>query len=183
MKTFREIVESEFDDDYESEIWTKEDFIDLISDFSEDEINIVIEELVYILEENYIWEDLTTDSLRETLINLLDKLSAEQLSYITEVVLEMIDDDYDEESEETNEKMSNKAKMRARKLRKKPAFKKVQRLKKKCKKRFAQKIKKTKDMNIPYVCGADGKLHKGMKKIDRVKRMKQRKKTKHRILN
>jgi len=132
---------------------------------------------------------------KQDLINLIieEDLDEFDIRDITDFVIEIVeeneeneeDDDFDDDFDDENidEKMSNKAKKDAAKMRRKPAFKKAKRLKAKCKKKFSKKIANTKDASIPYVCGNDGKLHKGMKRTDRKALKKTRKRNKHKIIN
>ncbi len=138
----------------------------------------VVEEVLDIIE-GYLYENSTEDSYIEYVAQLIKGLEFNDMLEITELVLDIIEED---EEYRIEEKMSNQAKIKSRKLRKKPAFKKAKRLKQKCNKRFSDKIKKSKKQNIPYVCGVDGKLHKGMSRKSRKKIKKRRKRNKNKII-
>lgn len=161
MKNFRDLVEEVIPHniDMDNEEWSRTDLKDLIDELDEDDIayitDIVMDLLSY--EDDYDWEDME------------DTVWADY-------------EDLDDEETGVTEKMSAEAKRAAKKKRRKPAFKKAMRLKKKCMKKHAKKIKQSKNAGVPYVCGTDGKIHKGMKKADRRKLAKTRKRHKGRII-
>jgi len=162
MKSFRELTEDKAQD-YENndEDWTKQDLIELIQE-----------------------QDLDADDIAE----------------ITELVMEIVEygdfdgddfnaDDFDwdgydwDDTDDLDERMSNKAKKDAAKKRRKPAFKRAMKKKLKCQKKFAERIKKSKESGVSMVCNVKGKLVKGMTRADRRKLAKTRKKHKNRIIN
>ena len=162
MKSFRELTEDKAQD-YENndEDWTKQDLIELIQE-----------------------QDLDADDIAE----------------ITELVMEIVEygdfdgddfnaDDFDwdgydwDDTDNLDERMSNKAKKDAAKKRRKPAFKRAMKKKLKCQKKFAERIKKSKESGVSMVCNVKGKLVKGMTRADRRKLAKTRKKHKNRIIN
>jgi len=152
MKKFREMI---IEGVSAEEIWTKEDLIELISELDEDDIAVVSNYVLEILSYDY---DYDWDEMEDT----------DWSQY-----------DYDENIEE---KMSIDSKRAAAKRRRKPTFKKAQRLKKKCMSKYGDKVRKTANSGVPFVCSTDGKLHKGMKKADRRKLLKTRKKNKNKII-
>ena len=157
LRSFKEMVEGfKVDIDGEEETWTKEDLIELLDDLDEDDLAYITDMVLDITSYN---DDFDWDEMEDTDWAEFDE--EEDDSNLSEAELE--------------EKMNNQAKMQARKKRRKPAFKKAMRLKKKCQKKYGKKIKQSKNAGVPYVCGTDGKLHKGMKRAQRRKLKKTRK--------
>ena len=162
MKRFREMIKEMDSTISNDEQWTKEDLIEMIRE-SDLNINDIIEitDLVADIIEYGAYDDLSDEELED---------------YDWEL------DDYDWDDDSIDEKMSNKAKRIAAKRRRKPAFKKMQRLKAKCMKKYSARIKATKDSNNPKVCGSDGKIHNGMGRAERRQLIKTRKKNKNKII-
>ena len=156
--------------DKDIETWSKEDTKELLSDLDIEDLEDVLSSL-----------KVTDINTAVEYIEDLDDI--EKISIIEEII--NIYEDYEDDSEldHLDEKMSQKAKLKAKKNRKTFAFKKAKRLKAKCQKKYKDRINKTKDNNIPMVCGVDGKLHKGMKKLDRIKLRKTRKRNKSKIID
>jgi hypothetical protein len=184
---FRDFIEES--DSTVEDIWAREDLNSLIReyifDLSSEDIKDFYIEILYILDpDNYEDYDLDLEnqSLIDNIFKSVESISDNVIYYLTDYFIEIIDNEGISDEDNVSEKMTNQAKMKARKLRKKPAYKKAVRLKKKCKQRFHDKIKKTENANIPYVCGSDGKLHKGMKRKDRIKLKKKRKRNKNKII-
>ncbi len=164
LRSFKEMVEEfKVDISGEEENWTKEDLIELLDDLDEDDLAYITDIVLDITshDNGFDWEEMEDTDWDE---------------------FDDDEDDCDLTEAELDEKMSNKAKMKARKKRKKPAFKKAMRLKKKCQKKHAKKIKQSKNAGVPYVCGTDGKIHKGMKKAQRRKLKKTRKRNRGKIV-
>ena len=158
MRTFREILsESEVEID---ENWTKEDLINLIQE-----------------------EDLDQDDIAEITELVMDIVEWGEFDNLSDEEIDSFDWDSWDSWENVEEKMSPMAKKEAAKKRRKPTFKKAQRLKKKCMAKHADKIKKTKDGNTPKVCDANGKIQTGMGRAERRKLAKTRKKNKNKIIN
>lgn len=162
MRKFREMIKEGFD---QEESWTKEDLIKLIQ---EEELNhddiMEITDLVEDILEYGAYDDLSDEEL-------------DNYDWDTD------DYDYDWDDDSVDEKMSNKAKKEAAKKRRKPAFKKIQRLKKKCMAKHGDKVRATKNSGNPKVCGSDGKLHTGKSRKERRQLAKARKKNKNKIIN
>jgi hypothetical protein len=78
--------------------------------------------------------------------------------------------------------MSNTAKKKAAKQRKKPAYKRAMMKKLKCQKKHAEKIKKSKNSGVAMVCNVKGKLIKGMTRADRRQLAKTRRKNKNKVI-
>jgi len=117
---------------------------------------------------------------KEDLINLIREtvLDEDDLNEISELVLEIAEYDMDDE-DDIFEKMSNDAKRKAKKDRKKPAFKKAMRLKKKCMSINGDRVRKS---DGKLTCSTSGKVVKGMSKADRRKLKKTRLKNKSKII-
>jgi len=166
---FKEYVKT-MDKDVES--WSKEDTQELLS-------NLDIEDLEDVLSSLNVTDINTAIKYIETLDDM------EKTSIIEEIIniYEEYEDSSNDRLDDLDEKMSQKAKLKAKKNRKTFAFKKAKRLKAKCQKKYKDRINKSKDNNIPMVCGVDGKLHKGMKKLDRIKLRKTRKRNKSKIID
>ena len=184
---FRDFIEES--DNSVEDIWDREDLNSLIKeyifDLSSEDIKDFYTEILYILDPDNYEDydlDLEDESLIDNIFKSVESISDDDIYYLTDYFIEILEEEGIDSEEELEEKMSNQAKMKARKLRKKPAYKKAARLKKKCKQRFSDKLKKTENANIPYVCGSDGKLHKGMKRKDRIKLKKKRKRNKNKII-
>lgn len=158
MRTFREILsESEVEID---ENWTKEDLIKLIQE-----------------------EDLSQDDIEEITELVMDIVEWGEFNDLSDEELDFFDwDSWEDSQENVEERMTSAAKKEAAKQRRKPAFKKAQRLKKKCMAKYADKIEKTKDSNAPKVCGNDGKLHTGKTRKERRELAKTRKRNKNKII-
>lgn len=184
IKSFRDIVNE-----------NNPQLIDLLKDFSEEDIAYITGIVLDMLEEND-WEDEEWEDednfediwAKEDLLELISDLDSEDLEYIKDIIGDISGEDdgfdWDEMDEKYNivEKMSNQAKIKMRKKRKKPAHKKAMRLKKKCQKKHKVKIKKSKNAGVPYVCGTDGKIKKGMKRGQRRKLKKTRKRNRNKVI-
>jgi len=159
MKSFREHIKLQ--ENEVEEVWTKQDLIDLINE-----------------------EDLDFEDIQEITELITEIVEYGEFDDMEDADLESLDYDFDsqwanENEEIVDEKMSPKAKKEAAKKRKKPAFKKAQRLKKKCMDKKGDTVRKSKGK---IVCGTDGKTHKGMSRGDKRKLMKSRKKNKSKII-
>ena len=165
MKKFREMIKEMDSTIGIDEQWTKEDLIELIkeSDLDFDDI-MEITDLVIDIIEYGDYDDMSDEELDNY------NWDADDYNY-----------DWDED-DFIDEKMSNKAKKMAARRRRKPAFKKIQRLRAKCMKKHGDVVRRTKDSNNPKVCGSDGKIHIGMGRAERRKLAKTRKKNKHKII-
>ena len=166
MKKFREMIKEMDSTIGIDEQWTKEDLIELIkeSDLDFDDI-MEITDLVIDIIEYGDYDDMSDEEL--------DNYDWDADDY---------DYDWDDDDDSIDEKMSNKAKRMAARRRRKPAFKKIQRLRAKCMKKHGDVVRRTKDSNNPKVCGSDGKIHIGMGRAERRKLAKTRKKNKHKII-
>lgn len=121
---------------------------------------------------------------RAELVALIGELEEEDVHDITNLIMDELeeDEDYCEcDDDELDEKMTAQAKKKSKIKRKKPAFKIAIRKRKKCRERNAAKLKASKGKNVPYVCGTDGKLHKGMALKGRKLLKKSRKRNKNKI--
>jgi hypothetical protein len=76
------------------------------------------------------------------------------------------------------EKMSVAAKRRNKLMRRKPEFKRKMKKKKKCQQRYSDRIKSS---DGKFVCNIEGRLVRGMKKMDRIRLKRTRKKNRARI--
>jgi len=158
-KTFRSMIVEQ-----EDENWSKEDLIQMIME-----------------------EDLTFEDIMEITELVEDIVEFGEFDDYSEDELDSVDwDEWDDEDcncdSSIDEKMTAAAKKTAAKKRRKPAFKKVKRLKAKCMKKYGDKIKKTKNSANPKVCGSDGKLKTGMGRAGKRKLAKTRKRNKNKII-
>ena len=135
---------------------------------------------------DYVLENDIEEWAKEDLIALITEndFDIEDIYEISDLVLDILD--YDEESDEyieneeideLSEKMSVKALQKAKKLRKKPAYKKAQRLRKKCLQKHGDKVK-----NSIWTCNVKGKVVKGKSKKEKRLIAKTRRKNKGRII-
>ena len=183
IKSFRDIVSE-----------NNPQISDMIKDFDKDDIAYITGIVLDMLEDTE-WEDEEDEDeylediwSKEDLLELIEELDGEDLEYIKELITDVAETEggfnWDELDENyiMVERMSNQAKIKAKKKRKKPAYKKAMRLKKKCQKKHAKKIKQSKNAGVPYVCGTDGKIHKGMKRNKRRKLKKTRKRNKNKVI-
>ena len=76
------------------------------------------------------------------------------------------------------EKMSVAAKRRNKIMRRRPEFKRKMKKKKRCMKMYGDRIKRS---DGKFTCSIDGKIVRGMKKMDRVRLRRTRKRNKARI--
>lgn len=156
MKSFKEMV-AEMEMGMEDE-WTREDLKNLIDEVDDEDISEVSDFILSIvaMDDDYDWDE-------------MEDCDWEEYDY----------DDMEMTDMEMTEKMSAQAKKKAKKLRKKPAFKKAKKLKAMCMSRHGDKVRKS---DGKLTCGSDGKLKKGMSKADRRKLKKTRKKNKKIII-
>ena len=160
IKKFRDIIIEDSTDNIDNieEPWTKQDLIELI-------------------QEEYL-SDSDIAEITDLVIDIIEYREYEAMSDY--------DDDYDDYNDyndkNIDERMTTSAKKEAKRRRRKPAYKRAMKKRAKCQKKYADKIKKSKNTNTPFVCNVHGKLVKGLGRAERRKLAKTRKRNKNKII-